>query len=1018
MDKLDKNSKKDKKIIKEKNNKIYLSPDNYSHKNNTYNINQDKFSKTAKKKLDYSSKNNYRLESESFKKVKKFSQKNKMIFRELIKRTLIKKGDKELLLMKCLKKEPQNRTRDDIFTIKNFLSNTQLVNALLNIPFFEQKNCDNFLTSISSELRIKYFKEEEELFHIGDKADNFYIMYNGNILIENLESYKVELSNRQYIKSIIDKYQKIYDYKDKYRINLNNSLFDFKKEIYEEESKNYSKYILEKILESNGHIVNIEEDELPLLNLILLMTDIQNLFNNFRANYDILVLLINDYEYDHKQILKGLDYLENNFFVHKPAFNMKQIYKNIPEVNYELVEKYDKILGKKGNHDFIYFRKGRMLRLQNMGDCLGDSNNELKLNKINTNVKRNYSASAIENSSLAYIPFERFNEILKLEKEDIKNSESKFLKSSFFFNGISNSTFVRKYLKYFIYEEMQYNNLLFSEGEKGNYVYFLKFGKYEIFCMKNINKICQMITDISCNYLDVSKRAEYNKMTRGILKQIFWGNFIKKEFLKDMQIKLFVLNKSFVLGLESLYNDIPYLYNVRILSDRCGFYKIEYKYLLQLMKEIKNGKQILINENDYHLELILERLVNVCDKKVKYILSERKINLDFTDNSFIKRKNKGIIQTKVITNKIKEFLNDNTKRTRPDKKFKTSDMGYSPKEAEKTLTRNKSRNKLYFLTELTSNTKENSISENNKNKIDDRILLNLNSLGYNNKDNYKTFKIKSSFTDHKYNSRTITEQNSKKKYDNLSLLKTPKFNPIQIKLEENLSKQIKKTLEDELLFYSFKNNRKIQTAKINGNNNNDEKDKKINDKKGTLEKVILPYYNSSKNVFKNNEFNEYFNNPSLELNTIRRRNTTRNKTNNYKFDLPYGLKNFRKYTISNEGTSMIDIKNQTFNNKFYKTQILNKFSNDEEKNDSFNNNKNKTTYDIRNRFKGYKKFNGNKINELQPKIESYSFRGKKYSTHYNNFYNKKIYKKIKERVKDNLFMNGQSAYPKIHNAFY
>ena len=1028
MDKLDINNKKNIKI-NEKNNKAYLSADKFNSKKNKFNISNDKPIKTSKKKLDFFQNNKTECKS-----VKKFSQKNKMIFRELLKRTLINKGDKELLLMKCLKKDPQIRTKDDIYTIKNFLSHTQLTNALLNIPFFEQKNCDNFLTSISLELKIKFFKEEQSLFQIGEKADNFYIIYNGNIQIENIESYKIELSCRQYIKSIIDKYQKIYDYKDKYLINTNNDLLDFKKIIYEEESKNYSTFIFEKIIESNKHYVDIEENEIPLLNLILLMIDIKNLFNNIRGNYDILLLLIQDYEYDYKQILKGLEYLQNNFFVHNVEFNMRQIYKNIPEINNDLIEKYEEILGKKGNYDFIYFRKGKNFWLQKMGECFGDITNELKFNTNNINEKRNYSASTAEKSVLAYISFERFNELLQIEKEDIKNSETKYLKSSFFFYGINNYTFMKKYLKCFIYEESQYNNFLFTEGQKDKYVYFLKYGKYEIFCMKNVKKICQMITTISNNYLNISKRAEYIKLTREILKNAYWGNFIIKEFLKDMKIKLFVLNKNFVLGLEALYNDIPYLYNVKILSDKCGYYKIEYKYLLQLMKEIKNGNEILINENDYLLELILERLVNVCHKKVKYISNERKINLDFADNSYkIKRKNKGKIKTKVITNKIKEYLNNN-KRINSDKKCKKIDLGFTQKEEENHLTRNKNKDKLYFLTEL-SNTKENTISENSKNKIDDRILLNINSLGLNIKDkNFKAFKINSFFLNHKYSSSNNThkrhkflEQNSKKKKDNLSLNKSPEYNPIQIKFEENLSKQIQKTLDNELLFYSFRNGkyfRKIKTAKLDSkldlkskdkklineiNNNNDlEKDKRVNDKEYPPGKVILPYYNSSRNIHKNNE---YFNIPTLKLNTIKKRNSTRNKTSNiFPLDLPTDV----KYTFSNHGTYMIDMKNSTVNN--FKIAILNKYNNDEEKNDSYN--KNKTISEIKNRLKGYQKFNGNKNSELKMNIESYSFKGKKYTTHYNNFYNKKIYKSIKERVEDNLFMNGQSAYPKINNAYY
>ena len=92
--------------------------------------------------------------------------------------------------------------------------------------------------------------------------------------------------------------------------------------------------------------------------------------------------------------------------------------------------------------------------------------------------------------------------------------------------------FTKKYLKYFIYEELLYNNYLFKQGQKDNYVYFLKFGKYEIFCLKNIKNICAMISDLSKNYLDESKKSEYIKLTNNIIKNLRWCSFIKKDFLK------------------------------------------------------------------------------------------------------------------------------------------------------------------------------------------------------------------------------------------------------------------------------------------------------------------------------------------------------------------------------------------------------------------------------------------------------------------------------------------------------
>ena len=128
--------------------------------------------------------------------------------------------------------------------------------------------------------------------------------------LEPLESYTISLTCRQYIKAIINKYQKIYNYKDKYTLEEKDSLINYQKIMFEDDKdimdddydNFYSKYVFEKTLEINKHIVNIEDNEIYLLNLISLLIDIKNLFNDAKGNYNLLLLLIQEYNYDHKRI--------------------------------------------------------------------------------------------------------------------------------------------------------------------------------------------------------------------------------------------------------------------------------------------------------------------------------------------------------------------------------------------------------------------------------------------------------------------------------------------------------------------------------------------------------------------------------------------------------------------------------------------------------------------------------------------------------------------------------------------
>ena len=991
------------------------------------------------KKNDSPSKEDKKLKSPKKKKPLKFSKKNKMLFREFLKLTLIKKGDKELLLMKCLKKEPQNRSKEDNNTIKNFLRNTKMVDALLEIPFFLQKNCDNFLTSLSGEIRLKTMKKDDIIFDIGSKPDNFYFIYDGSVSIEFLESYSLSLTCKQYIKSIITRYQKISNHKDKY-LRAQSNIFIFKKNKESEDDILNSRYVLDKILKSNKHIINIKEEEFPVLNLILLLFDIKNILLDIKGNYNTLIMLIQNYDYDEKKILANMGQLANNFNVNNYQFNIMQIYKNIPEVNPDLIEKYEHIVESYNKYSFTFFRKGKIVRLQNMGECFGDLNHELKFyNVIHNDDKRNYSASILENANLAYINYDKFFEILKLEREEIKHSEAKFLKNSFFFQEINQYLLEKKFLKYFIYEEMQYNNYLFKEGQKDIFIYFLKFGKYEILCNQNIKNACLKIDDLSQNYLsDPVKKEDFTKITKEILKNMYFCNFVRKEYLEVIPLKLLVLSKNFVLGIESVLNKLPYLYDVKILSEKCGYYKIELYNLLQLMKELKDGKEILIQEKNSYLELFLERLVNICRNKVEYLNTKNKLNINIQDHIYNKYKyNKGKIKSKVITNKIKDFLFNRNKRYTG-----YNNICMTTRNEDHSLKKIKNRVKLYFLTEVKYDhngkipkkrflkEEDNKNLESTYNQFYNKYSLQNSHLQESKKNNYnysldinnkinpeiketKGKKVVYSFFNKASNSRNIINNMPKRRYNSLSsnkILKNhPKYNPIGIKQEEYLTKMIKNTLENELLFFnSFNKN------EISGNTERAFSEKKTNLKRKNVISI------SEKKINENKDFVIKKNVPNLS----KRFKSTR-VIQNINLDFPIerqkarASRNFADYLQRN------DSKNDSLNLTKYtltdnhegKNWVEKKINNDKTPirfsiKDELE--KNRTLYGLKNEYKGYLKFN-RIMDNLGPNIESYSFKGKKYSSSKSNTcYNKKLYKAMKERVEDDLFMNGQTPIPKIN----
>lgn len=68
----------------------------------------------------------------------------------------------------------------------------------------------------------------------------------------------------------------------------------------------------------------------------------------------------------------------------------------------------------------------------------------------------------------------------------MKIKESKYLIECFFYNVISVSTFQKKHFLNFIFSEKQRFDLLYSDDETVDYIYFIKEGEIELSLNKNM----------------------------------------------------------------------------------------------------------------------------------------------------------------------------------------------------------------------------------------------------------------------------------------------------------------------------------------------------------------------------------------------------------------------------------------------------------------------------------------------------------------------------------------------------
>jgi hypothetical protein len=412
------------------------------------------------------------------------------------------------------------------------------------------------------------------------------------------------------------------------------------------------------------------------------------------------------------------------------------------------------------------------------------------------------------------------------------------------------------------------------------------------------------------------------------------------------------------------------------------------------------------------------------------------LNINLNDNNNNKYKfKKGKIRSKVITNKIKDILFNKNK-----KYIGYNNICMTTRNEDNSLKKIKNRVKLYFLTEINNdhngkihkkrflNEEDNKNLEITYNHFYNKYSLKNSHFQEQKNNNYigsldkytktnpesketKDKKIIYSFFNKASNSRNIINNMPKRKYNSLpsnKILKNhPKYNPIGIKQEEILTKMIKNTLENELLFFNSFNKNELSgnTERAFSETKTDLKrknvisisEKDINENKEIVIKKNIP------NLTKKFRSTRIIQNINLDFPIERQKIHPFRNFAGYlqRNDSKNDSLNLTKYTLTdnNEGKNWVE---KRINND--KTPIRISIKDEFEKD--------RTLYGVKNEYKGYLKFN-RMMDNLSPIIESYSFKGKKYSSSKSNtFYNKKLYKAMKERVEDDFIYEWTNSYTK------
>ena len=810
-----------------------------------------------------------------------------------------------------IQKLPNERTMLDVFIIVNFISNTKL-GQYFKDEFDDNKEIyEKLITFCSVEIKYKKYFKGQKIFNIGDLPDFFYIILLGKIDIVKPMQKKIEFTGNEYFFYLMDLKKR----GDNYTFNL--------------------------CIENNTEYYVIVKKDIELIPYIYILINLEKIYIDFPINFSEVLKKVN---ISPSKLGLTEELSKDNNYIRQ---NMKKIKDLIPfEISSDLMSKYEFIYDDFLKNEIIIYEDVKFLSLES-NDYFGDS-------ALDIRTTRNATIIASEDTDLGYLEMNQYHNNIGIEKGKLIQKKIKFLIKNFFFKDIKRTKFEKKYYGYFISNIYRKGDILFNENEEPLFVFFIEEGRVELSSSKNISEMQNTINALSEkrkkieNKIDLSNNGnineknnkneneeetyKYNKLNNNF-------NELMKKINKKEKNKFLILKKNEELGIISFYFKIPYLTDCIVCSHKAKIFKINAKYLSEI---IHYEPYILYDLNiriHHKLQLFQERFFNI--NNAKLLIADRNETNEFEDRikyqneikkNFILNKNGFIInnsndessignKSKLDIDKFKELLKKISN--------KSNDNNDETNEGKANVSKNKYNKNVIKLTLPTIKLKRAY-------KINHNLALNIKKYGKNN--NIIRHKNKS-LNNHMINIQEI-KNNFKNKnrysiidYDN-SNEKNEKINSIK-NINNSLNNSINLSPSKKI-----KNNSMINNSEIKKRQNNS-------------------YINYFKKYFGNNNCLSLKNQiPLIFSKNIFNIDDKNNINNNIKKDnIGYNTNNTYFTTNINSNININTIKN-TFlntsrNNKIFKT-----------KNNINSTSSYKNIYNYKNNISSYKVFNGFKNKNL------------------------------------------------------
>ena len=533
-----------------------------------------------------------------------------------------------IVLIQKLRINPEYRTIRDILKIKPYIEKTNLA-KMFNEEFNDKSIVEKLINFCCIEMQYKKYKEGEVIFKIGEAPSEFYSIIFGKVnLIKTLEEVKI-MTGFEYFFHLM---------------NLR---------------KNNETYFFHKTIINNMNNYKIKENHIDIIHYIYLYNYLKGIKNEETQNISLnnLLQLINikleDLGFDITQI-NSVNYLMNSAKLVKKRLNY------IPE---QIFQKYyfldDNIIRK----EVKIYRNENCNNLK-FNDYFGDD----AINDIHT-----LTAISDDITEIAALPIKLYNSEIANLKSIVLEKKIFNLYSSHFFKQMKYINFKKKFFKLFSYNKYYKDDILFTEGEKVQYVYFIQEGTVQLYTSKSINEIESLMTSLikkkktlKLNNININTN---NNTGKEIYDEIIYSKINSSyddiiNYLEQKQNnKLLFLSDKEEIGLVSNFVGNEYITSCIVVSKGAKIYKIDVKCINRML--IEEGD--CVDEYNLRLEskmdLLIQRLFRV--NNIKLIMIDEKIKIEKNNKKTLDEKeilvnNSSKIRGLVNYNKLNYILTENS----------------------------------------------------------------------------------------------------------------------------------------------------------------------------------------------------------------------------------------------------------------------------------------------------------------------------------------------------------------------